>query len=125
MNQALRAGFLVAGFLFLGIAVLGLILPVLPATPFLLLAAACFARSSERFYLWLLRHPSFGPLVLEWREHGSIPYRTKLWAIALMSTSLAASIVFFIEQPALRWALGGMGVLLAAWLYAIPSRDRP
>ena len=125
MNQALRAGFLVAGFLFLGIAVLGLILPVLPATPFLLLAAACFARSSERFYLWLLRHPSFGPLVLEWREHGSIPYRTKLWAIALMSASLAASIVFFVEQPALRWALGGMGVLLAAWLYAIPSRDRP
>jgi uncharacterized membrane protein YbaN (DUF454 family) len=125
VKQALRAGFLAAGFLFLAIAAVGLILPVLPATPFLLLAAACFARSSERFYLWLVRHPSFGPLVLEWREHGSIPYRTKLWAIALMSASLAASIVFFVEQPALRWALGGMGVLLAAWLYGIPSRDRP
>ena len=125
MNRALRAAWLAAGFLFLGIAILGVVLPVLPTTPFLLLAAACFARSSKRFYDWLLNHPSFGPLVREWREHRSIPWRTKLFAIALMSGTLAASIVFFVKDSYLRWSLGALGALLAAWLYSIPSRDRP
>ena len=125
MNQALRAGFLVAGFLFLGIAVVGLILPVLPATPFLLLAAACFARSSERFYRWLLEHRRFGPLVREWRQHRSIPYRTKLFAIAMMGSTLTVSIVFFVPYPWLQAGLAVFGVGLAAWLYRIPSRDRP
>jgi uncharacterized protein len=124
VKRALRAAFLVAGFAFLGIAVLGLVLPVLPATPFLLLAAACFARSSQRFYDWLVNHRSFGPLVREWREHGAIPWRTKLWAIALMSGSLAVSVVFFVEDAYLQWVLAAIGVLLAAWLYSIPSRDR-
>ena len=125
MRRAIRAGFLVAGFVFLGIAVLGLALPVLPATPFLLLAAACFARSSPRFYDWLLNHRTFGPLVREWREHGAIPWRTKLWAIALMSGSLAVSVVFFVDDAYAQWALAALGIVLAAWLYRIPSRDRP
>ncbi len=125
MKQALRAAWLAAGFLFLGIGLIGVVLPVLPTTPFLLLAAACFARSSPRFYDWLVNHPSFGPLVREWREHRSIPWRTKLFAIVLMSGTLAASIVFFVEDARLQWALAALGVLLAAWLYSIPSRDRP
>ena len=125
MKQALRAAWLAAGFLFLGIAIVGVVLPVLPTTPFLLLAAACFARSSRRFYDWLLNHPSFGPLVREWREHRSIPWRTKLFAIALMSGTLAASIVFFVKAPYLQGALAALGVALAVWLYRVPSRDRP
>ena len=125
MKQALRAAWLAAGFLFVGIAVIGVVVPVLPTTPFLLLAAACFARSSPRFYRWLLEHPSFGPLVREWREHRSIPYRTKLLAIALMSATLAASIVFFVRNAYLQAGLAVLGVALAAWLYSIPSRDRP
>lgn len=108
----------------MGLAVLGLMLPVLPATPFILLAAACFARSSERFYNWLMNHRSFGPTVREWRLHRSIPYRVKLSAIALMSLSLGVSIVFFVKAPWLQATLAAFGVLLAIWLYRIPSRDR-
>ena len=121
----MRAAYLAAGFAFLGIGVLGMVLPVLPTTPFVLLAAACFARSSERFYRWVLNHPSFGPLVREWRAHRSIPYRTKLFAIALMASSLTVSIVFFVRPAWLQAALALFGVALAAWLYRIPSRDRP
>jgi uncharacterized protein len=122
--RGVRPLFLLAGFVCLGIAVLGLVLPLLPATPFALLAAACFARSSERFYAWLLRHRSLGPVVREWRAHGSIPYRTKLWAIALMAASLTVSIVFFVPYRWLQVALALFGAALAAWLYSLPSRDR-
>lgn len=125
MKRAVRAAYLAAGFVFVGLAALGVVLPVLPTTPFLLLAAACFARSSERFYRWLLEHRRFGPLVREWRQHRSIPYRTKLLAIAMMGSTLTVSIVFFVPYPWLQAGLAVFGVGLAAWLYRIPSRDRP
>jgi uncharacterized membrane protein YbaN (DUF454 family) len=125
LKRALRLAWLAAGLVFLGIAIVGVVLPVLPTTPFLLLAAACFARSSQRFYDWLLNHRSFGPLVREWREHRSIPWRTKLFAIALMSATLAASIAFFVRNPYLQGSLAAFGLLLATWLYRVPSRDRP
>jgi hypothetical protein len=63
--------------------------------PFVLVAAACYARASERFYRWLLRNPTFGPLIIEWRRHRSIPYRVKWLAISLMSLTICASIWTF------------------------------
>ena len=118
-----RGAFLAAGWLFVGLALSGVVLPVLPTTPFLLLAGACFARSSPRFHSWLLDHPSFGPVVREWREHHSIPYRTKLFAIGLMAVSIAVSIVFFARPAWLQVALAALGIVLAVWMYRIPSRD--
>lgn len=123
-SPTVRALYVAAGFVFFAIGLLGVVLPVLPATPFMLLAAACFARGSERFYKWLLANKTFGPLIREWREHRSIPYRTKVIAIVLMSATLAASIVFFVKSPYLQLALTALGVLLAGWLWMVPSRDR-
>jgi len=124
-SRAVRHALAAAGFACVGLGVLGIFLPVLPTTPFMLLAAACFARSSPRFHRWLLAHRTFGPIVSEWERHHAIPWRTKLWAIALMSATLAASIVFFVRSPWLQGALAAFGVVLAVWLYRIPSRDRP
>lgn len=120
----MRALLVAAGFAFVGLGILGAVLPVLPTTPFLLLAAACFARASARFYNLLLNSRTFGPLIVEWRRHRSIPWRTKLWAIGLMAATLTVSVVFFVRELWLQVALAGLGVLLAAWMYAIPSRDR-
>ena len=124
-SRAVRAFFLVLGTLFVGLGIAGAVLPVLPTTPFLLVAAACYARGSARFYSWLLNHRVFGPTIVEWRRHRSIPWRTKLVAIAMMATTLGISIAFFVPDAWLKAALAALGVLLAAWMYRIPSRDRP
>lgn len=107
----------------LGVA--GLFLPVLPTTPFLLLAAALFARSSSRVYNWLLNHALLGPIILEWREHRSMPWRAKRLALALIALSFTVSIVFFVRYWQAQVAMGVAGVALWLWIYRIPSRDRP
>jgi uncharacterized protein len=78
----MRGLFLALGLVFVGIGFAGIVLPVLPTTPFLILAAACFARSSTRLERWLLEHPHFGPVLRDWRERGAIPARAKLAALA-------------------------------------------
>jgi len=124
-SRAVRVALVVAGTGFVGLGILGAFLPVLPTTPFMLLAAACYARASTRFYNGLLNNRDFGPTVREWRRYRSIPYRTKWTAIGLMAVTLTASIVFAVEDPWLQAALAVFGVLLAVWMARIPSRDRP
>jgi uncharacterized membrane protein YbaN (DUF454 family) len=119
-----RGLFMVIGSLALALGVLGIFLPLLPTTPFVLLAAACYARGSSRFHAWLLAQRTFGPIVHEWEQHRSIPYRTKLTAIALMSLTLGISIVFFVQPLWLQVVLAGLGLGLAVWMYRLPSRDR-
>ncbi|HWR78350.1 MAG TPA: YbaN family protein [Thiobacillus sp.] len=113
------------GTLFLLLGVIGIFLPVLPTTPFLLLAAACYARSSRRIYHGLLQHSHFGPLIREWREHRSMPYRAKRKALLLIVLSFGVSIVFFVPGWQGKLAMGIGGMLLSAWIARIPSRDAP
>jgi uncharacterized protein len=120
----IRALFLVAGVAALGLGIAGLFLPVLPTTPLVLLAAACFARSYRPFHEWLLAHRQFGPVIHEWQAHRSIRYRTKITAIVTMGVTLGASIAFFVRPAWLQVALAAFGVGLAIWMYRLPSRDR-
>lgn len=71
--SVVRVFYLSFGLFFVAIGFIGIFLPVLPTTPFLILAAACFARSSVRLEKWLLSHRKFGPLLISWRERGAIP----------------------------------------------------
>ncbi len=81
------------GLIFVALAIAGVVLPLVPTTPFLLLAAFFFARSSPRLHTWLLSHRQFGPLIRNWRDHGGIDRRSKYLAIAAMAAALIVSLV--------------------------------
>ncbi|MDP3197121.1 YbaN family protein [Tabrizicola sp.] len=89
----MRGFWLAAGGLCLGMGLLGVVLPVLPTTPFLLLAAGCFARSSPRLHGWLLGHPVFGPPIRNWEENGAISRRAKWLAVGSMAGVLVVSMM--------------------------------
>lgn len=90
-NPALRYVLLAIGWLSVALGVVGIFLPVLPTTPFLLLAAACFMRSSKRFYLWLVNHRQLGPWIVDYLEGQGIPLKGKVYAIGLMWLSIGLS----------------------------------
>lgn len=102
----MRAVWAALGFLALGLGVVGIALPLLPTVPFLLLAAWCFARSSERLHLWLMRHPRLGPPIRDWRARGAISRRAKIaasgsmLAVWLVSVGLALPVAVIGIQAA-------------------------
>lgn len=90
-HRSVRYALLALGWLSVALGVIGIFLPVLPTTPFLLLAAACFVRSSRRFYLWLVMHPQLGPWIRDYLDGQGIPRKAKIYALSLMWASIAFS----------------------------------
>lgn len=88
----MRLIWLFFGAVFLLLAMIGILLPLIPTTPFLLLTAYCFARSSKRLHSWLLSHKHFGPLIHNWQEYGSIDRRGKASAIVAILGTLILSV---------------------------------
>ncbi len=86
-----RVLWLMVGYAALGLAIAGAALPLLPTTPFLLLAAFAFARSSPRLHRWLLTHPNFGPLIENWHRYGAISLKAKAAALFAMAAALGLS----------------------------------
>ncbi|MCX7673473.1 MAG: YbaN family protein [Thiobacillaceae bacterium] len=111
------------GTLFLGLGLAGVFLPLLPTTPFLLLAAACYARSSRRIHRWLLAHPSFGPIIRQWQATRTMPRRAKRVALVLIALSFTVSIVFFVHDWRGQLVMALAGVILWSWVARIPTRD--
>ena len=85
---------LVAGLLCLALGLIGVVLPILPTTPFMLLAAFFFAKSSRRLHNWLVTHPQFGPSIRNWHQHGAISKRAKIAAILTMIVVLLLGLYF-------------------------------
>jgi uncharacterized membrane protein YbaN (DUF454 family) len=107
----MRLVWLTLGLVFLAAGLIGVILPVVPTTPFLLLAAGCFAKSSPRLHEWLLSHPLFGPPIRNWEENGAISHRAKWLAVGSMAAVFAVSLALGLSWPVLlaQGALIGIG----------------
>ncbi len=116
-----RAAWFAFGAAALGLGVIGIVVPLLPTTPFLLLAAFAFARSSERWHAWLIGHRVFGPMIQNWRTHGAISRRAKISALIAMAVVLGISAAMHV--PLLLLAI--QALVLAAVAAFILSRPIP
>jgi uncharacterized membrane protein YbaN (DUF454 family) len=113
---------LLLGLAATGCGIIGAVLPLLPTTPFLLVAAYAFARSSPRLHAWLLDHPQFGPLISNWQAHGAIASSVKITAIIVMLGALGLS---WLMGFAL-WIVGVQaGVLSVVALFILTRPDSP
>ncbi len=116
-----RTLWIVVGLVATGLGVAGIFLPLLPTTPFLLLASFAFARGSPRLHAWLVAHPRLGPVILEWQRHGAIRRRVKVMALGAMGLSLFVTWMLGFAF----WIIGSQALVLAAVAIFIVTRPEP
>lgn len=105
----MRIIFLFLGILSLVLGVVGVFLPVLPTTPFLLLSATLFLRSSQKLYDWLLSHPYLGEYIRNFKEHKAIPLRVKVVSVSLVWITLLYCALFVARE----WWMSAMFIAIA------------
>jgi hypothetical protein len=113
-----RLPWLIAGLISLVLGIVGVFVPLLPTTPFVLLAAACFSRGSSRCERWLVSHPRFGQMVREWRAHHAVPLRAKQFAIGMMTFG---SVSAWLSLPRLHWLPALCCTMVAIWMWRLPT----
>lgn len=121
-QQSVRAGWLVLGLVFVGLGFVGAFVPLMPTTIFLILAAACFTRSSPRLEGWLLNHPRFGPTLRAWRAEGAVPRRAKI--AACLGMAAGYGLFWWAVRPGLWLGLAVAAVMAACALF-VASRPSP
>ena len=121
-SPTVRALLWIAGSVSLALGVIGIVLPGLPTTPFILLAAACYAKASPRLHQWLLNHRWFGPMLSDWERDRSLTRRTKTVAVVSMLVMVSFSAWTFHGRPAVQLVLLLTGAIGAFVVLRIPTR---
>ena len=119
---SMRWLYLVLGGIFFGLGVVGALLPVMPTAPFVLLAAACWARGSKRFYLWLINHKYMGQYIRDWEKRRAVPRRAK-WLACIMMT-LSGTLLFFTVPDAQLWVAWTVALVcfcVGIYLWRLPD----
>ncbi len=120
-NPLVRWLLFIGGFVLVGIGVLGMILPLLPTTIFFLLAAWCFARSSERFHNWLYHNRLIGKYLRNYRDKGGMPRGSKIFTIAFLWAGIGTSAIFATDNLYVRILLAAIAVGVTWHLLAIKT----
>lgn len=121
-NRIIRILFMILGGVFFFIGLVGIILPVLPTTPFILLTAACWAKGSSKFNQWLLTHRMFGEIINNWQQHRAIPRKAKYLAWSMMAMS--CSMLFYRFSDSLQWLAWvtcAICITVAVWMSRLPD----
>ena len=120
----LRLAMMASGWMSLILGIIGIFLPLLPTTPFVLLSAYCFSKSSPRLHHWLLNQPHLGPMIQNWEQHGSISQNAKTTATVLMIGLFSLSLFFLNLSLIIKGTLAfiSTGVLYFIWTRPIPLR---
>ena len=113
----------IAGTVALLLGIVGIFLPLLPTTPFLLLASACYMRGSDRMHQWLMNQRHLGPYLRNYQQGRGIPLRVKITALAFMWASLAVS-MWLVPLPWVRALLLLPGIAVTIHLYRLPTLSR-
>ena len=104
-----------------GLGTLGIVVPLLPTTPFLLLAAACFVRSSDRLHNWLMKHRVYGPVIRGYREHKALPASSKVTILVFTWTAILSS-VLILAHP-MRFVLLAPAIGATWMMIRMPTLD--
>ena len=116
--------FLLAGHLSLAVGVVGLLVPVMPTSPFVIIAAACYARSSDRFYRMLLNNRWFGADVRRWLEHRCVHRRLRMLSTVSLTVAFALTVWLFITPLWAKLAVGALGVAAIIAVLMLPVCDQ-
>jgi uncharacterized membrane protein YbaN (DUF454 family) len=122
-RRGVRWLWLLLAYAALALGVVGIFVPGLPTTPFVLLAAFAAARGSERLHAWMLAHRMYGPMIRDWQAHGAVGRRAKYWALGSMA---ACALIFFLTAPRVWMAALGSAIMavVGAWLWLRPEPPR-
>lgn len=112
-----------AGWLSIALGVLGIFLPLLPTTPFMILAAFCFSKGSQRLHAWLLSRPRLGPMIRDWEEHGIIRPKAKRSATVAMVIVFGATLAFVQVHWGIKLVVAAIGVSVMTFIWTRPSGD--
>ena len=117
----LRLLLIAAGTIFVSLGVVGIFIPILPTTPFLLLAAACYARGSQRFYYWLLNNRWFGTYIDNYRQKRGMPLKLKIMTVALLWLTIGISAAFAVQSLTVRIILVVIAVGVSIHILSIKT----
>jgi hypothetical protein len=124
-RSSVRKGLLLAaGAASLSVGAVGVFLPLLPTTPFLLIAAACFMRSSDRHYQWLISHKVFGPYIRNYREHGAVTRHAKIVTLGLLWGTMGITAFGFVDSLAVRVILAAIAIGVSIHILRMKTMGR-